>query len=169
MYSGNKCSQETRIEEANVITELHYDFVNSLYEEEQERKVRLDERVKLSLSLITFYSAFVIFVVEKSKPVTMLETSIFILTVIAMLCAFLFSLWSYKITNYEAITTPGRVMQEAAATDGEFRERRVADYRVAYERNSKINDDRARWLRIAGYLLLVGIAFHACYFIVKVI
>ena len=49
-------------------TEKQYAFFKALYDEEVARQASLADRAKTYLSLITFYSAFILFAVEKLRP-----------------------------------------------------------------------------------------------------
>ena len=151
-------------------TENQLAFFKSLYDEETAREKQLQDYAKHNLSLSTFYSAFIIFVVEKLRPDSMLSKSVFITAVAFMLAPFLWSLRAIKISTYEAIAEPRHIINEfgdTPPTDEEFFDDRIADYTVAYERNSKVNDGKAFRLSIAGYCLALGICLHACYFILR--
>jgi hypothetical protein len=149
-----------------------YEFFNSLYDEESARTDELHGYGKTYLSLATFYSAFVAFVVEKLRPDTTATKILFLATVVCMLGAFFISLWSMKVSNFEAVTTPRDVIdqfdEDEPMTDEEFFDNRIADYVVAYERNSVVNDRKARQVEIAGYAILMGIFLHACYITVRI-
>lgn len=149
-------------------TEKQYQFFQSLCAEEAEREKLLWDRAKTNLSLTTLYSAFIIFVVEKLRPSTLATEIIFIAAVVFMLSAFLLSLWAVKVSTYEAAAEPRSIFasfREEPPTDEDFFDDRIVDFAVAYERNAKVNNRKARWLTIAGYCLLLGIGLHACYFI----
>jgi hypothetical protein len=151
-------------------TEQQFAFFKSLYDEESKRAQELHDHAKNNLGLATLYSAFILFVVEKLRPDTACSTAIFVSTVLCMLAAFLLSLWATQISIYEAVNEPADVLSEFGdipPTDEEFFDNRIADYTVAYERDSLVNDRKAIQLLVARYFLLVGIALHACYFIVR--
>ena len=81
-----------------------------------------------------------------------------------MLAAFLISLWATKVTDYEAVNDPRDVLEEfgdAPVSDEEFFDSRIAEYVVAWERNSAVNDRKASRLKVAGYALLLGITLQA--------
>jgi hypothetical protein len=152
-------------------TEKQYAFFQSLYAEESQRATLLADHAKNNLGLATLYSAFILFVVEKPGPsVTIYSKWIFIAAVICMLGAFLLSLWATQISTYEAITEPADVLKsykDNPPTDDEFFDDRIADYTVACEKNSLVNDRKANQLLVARYFLLAGITLHAIYFIVR--
>ncbi|WP_316219399.1 hypothetical protein [Bradyrhizobium sp. SZCCHNR2026] len=148
-----------------------YEFFKGLYDEQTERTHELREQGKTYISLSTLYSAFVTFVVERVRPETILDKSLFVLTVASMVAAFFASLWAIKVSNFEAITFPQDVVEEmgdSAVKDAAFFDKRIGDYAVACERNSKVNDLKARQVQVAGVLLLLGILLHALYVIAVV-
>lgn len=153
-------------------SEKQFEFFKFLYDEEEQRAHFLQEHAKNNLTLATLYSAFVIFVIEKLRPDSAFSKSIFIATVVFMLLAFLLSLWGSQISNYEALTDPDDIIEEYGdepPSDEEFFDNRIADISVAYRRNSLTNDKKAIQLQFARYCLLAGVAFHACYFIIRMI
>jgi hypothetical protein len=87
-----------------------------------------------------------------------------------MLVAFLLSLITTRVSDYEAVNDPEAVLEEFGETplpDEEFFDSRIADYTVACQRNAAVNDKKARRLRIAGSALLLGILLQACYLAVR--
>jgi hypothetical protein len=88
-----------------------------------------------------------------------------------MLVAFLLSLLSIRVSKYEVASDPEQIIHHFGKTeqaDGDFFNERIADYTIAYEHNSKVNDSKAHQLAFAGYLLLAGILLHAVYILLKV-
>jgi hypothetical protein len=151
-------------------SEQQFEFFKSLYEAESRRAGVLAEHAKNNLGLATLYSAFILFVVEKQIVVTSLSKALFIATVLCMLMAFLLSLWATQVANYEACTVPKDVFAfygDKPPTDEEFFDDRIVDYSVASERNSLVNDKKARQLLFARYFLLLGVTLHASYFVAR--
>lgn len=149
-------------------TEKQFQFFQSLYLEETDRAKSLRDRGNSYLSLVTLYSAFVIFVAEKMRPTDNFERVLFSLTMGAMVTAFVVSLWANRIASFQIAIEPRDIITElgkSPPTDAEFFDDRILDYVLACEQNSKINDGKAEWLSIAGYCLLLAIALHACYFL----
>lgn len=147
-------------------SEKQYQFFKSLYDEETARERQLHDQARNHLSLATLYSAFVLFVVDRLKPAALPEKLLFIFAIVCMLAAFVISLWATKVSDYEAVNDPRRVLDEfgnAPVSDEEFFDSRIADYVVAWERNSAVNDRKASRLKVAGYALLLGIMLQACY------
>jgi hypothetical protein len=153
-------------------TEKQYLYFKGLYDEESARQASLADRAKVYLSLMTFYSAFVLFAAEKLKPDTLVLKVLFVATVASTLSAFLLSLWSIRIAEYEALNDPQEIILgfgTSAPRDEDFFDDRMVDFAVAYQRNSNVNDKKAAQLTWAGFLLLVGIFLHACYFFAKLV
>jgi hypothetical protein len=149
-------------------TEQQFLFFKSMHDAESSRSKVLQEHSKNNLSLVTLYSAFILFVADKLKPVSTLTKAIFIATIACMLAAFLLSLWATKISIYEAVARPRSILEgfgDTPPTNEEFFDDRIVDYIVAYERNLRVNDGKAYFLEIARYMLLVGILLQACYFV----
>jgi hypothetical protein len=153
-------------------TENQCAFFKSLYDEESQRANLLAEHAKNNLGLSTLYSAFMLFVLEKEKIFTSVSKGLFIAAVVSMLAAFLLSLWATQIAIYEGVTDPSDIFKEYGdepPTDEDFFDDRIVDYSVAYDRNSIVNDKKAGQLLFARYFLLIGVALHASYFIVRLI
>lgn len=154
-------------------TEKQYAFFKSLYDEENERTKILGEHAKNNLGLATLYSAFILFVVDKQLTnLTPVGKYLFIAAILLMLLAFSLSLLATQISNFEAPTDPSEIFEtfgETPPKDSEFFDDRIADYSVAYEKNSAVNDKNANLLLLARYLLLAGICVHATYFVLRVL
>jgi len=152
-------------------TEKKYLFFKGMYDEESARQLLLADRAKLYLSLMTFYSAFVLFAAEKLRPDTVTLKVIFVATVGSTLSAFLLSLWSIRVSVYEGVVNPQEIVAAFGTSppdDEDFFAHRIVDFAVACQRNSAVNDRKARQLTYAGFLLLAGIFLHACYFFAKI-
>jgi hypothetical protein len=81
-------------------TQKQFEFFRSVYDEEEKRADFLNDHAKNNLGLVTFYSAFIIFAVEKMRPNPGINTWLFVAAVLLMLAAFLLSLWATQISNY---------------------------------------------------------------------
>lgn len=155
-----------------MVTTKQFEFFRLLYDEEVDRQKSLSESARHYISLTTFYSAFIIFVIDKLRPESCLQKAVFLLTGLSMLGAFLLSLIAIRIRTYEALNNPKDIMDEiqvGGMHDSEFFDRRAADCVVACEENSKINDTRANQIQVAGYCLFLGIGFHAAYFVLRIL
>jgi hypothetical protein len=150
-------------------TEKQLAFFKSLYDEEIARENHLGTLAKNNLSLTTLYAGFILFVVEKLRPGSAFEMAVFLLSIGFMLLAFVLSLWSVRISTYEAPNDPIAVINgfgSTPPTDDEFFDARIVDYAVASQQNAIVNDGKARVLAGAGYAILAGIVLHAGYFVI---
>lgn len=75
-------------------TQQQFSYFKSIYDEENARQTSLQDRAKYYLSLVTFYSAFILFVAQNLKPDTLTFKLVFVTMIVSMLAAFLLSLWS---------------------------------------------------------------------------
>ena len=154
-----------------MVTQNQFAYFKGLYDEENARQSALQDRAKYYLSLITFYSAFILFAAQNAKPDTVVLQVLFVLIIVPMLVAFLLSLLSIRVAKYEVASDPEQMIHHfghAPPDDSTFFKQRIADLAVAYGRNSDVNDGKARLLSYAGYLLLAGILLHAIYILLKV-
>jgi hypothetical protein len=152
-------------------SEKQYLFFKSLYDEEAGRTRQLRDHAKNYLSLATFYSAFVAFAIQQIKPSTFLPKVAFFATVICMLSAFLLALLASGIASFEIANDPKNIVDQFGddpMSDEEFFDNRIADFVVACDRNSKVNDKKALQLMFGGYALLGGILLHACFIILSI-
>jgi hypothetical protein len=153
-------------------TQQQFSYFKSIYDEENARQTSLQDRAKNYLSLITFYSAFILFVVQNLKPDTLTFKLVFVTMIASMLAAFLLSLWSIQVSQYEVPSDPAEIIHhfgKAPQEDSDFFDARLVDYTAAYTHNSKVNDRKAFQLTLAGYLVLAGIFMHAIYILLKII
>ena len=152
-------------------SEKQYLFFKGMYDEESARQALLADRAKTYLSLITFYSAFMLFVAEKLPPKTALQHTTLALTIASILGGFLCSLWSIRVSRYESINDPKQILigfGTSPPDDERFFASRIVDFTAAYTRNVLVNDRKASMLTWAGYLLLAGMFLHACYFFLRI-
>jgi hypothetical protein len=152
-------------------SEKQYLFFKSLYDEETERTKQLRDHAKNYLSLATFYSAFVAFAIQQKASVLCVQKVVFFATVLCMLSAFLLALWASGIASFEVANDPEAIVDQFGdepMSDEEFFDNRIADFVVACERNSLVNDRKALELAIAGYALIGGIFLHACFIILSI-
>jgi hypothetical protein len=150
-------------------TEKQFQYFKSLYDEENAREEWLAQLAKTYLSLVTLYSAFVFFVAEARYRCK--HTDLFA-TVAAMALSFLLSLWSAKVSEYEAPSDPQEIIEEfgdSPPTDEDFFDERIIDFAVAYTRNSEVNDRKANQLTVAGYAILAGIVLQATYMAIRIV
>ncbi|THK36636.1 hypothetical protein EHS39_17675 [Ensifer sp. MPMI2T] len=125
------------------------------------------------MSIVTLYSAFILFLAKGIRsPLNSFEEVTFAVAVICMLVSFLLSLWATQIARFEGVTTGAKIIDnfgDRPPSDEEFFEDRIVDYTVAHERNALVNNAKARLLLVARLLLLMGVSFHAIFFLVHVL
>lgn len=83
-----------------------------------------------------------------------------LLFVISLACC----IFALRIRSYEGIADLERVIEEFPSdgiSDQVFFDHRIADLAVATNRNSEQNDEAARALGIAGWLLFGGVLLQA--------
>ncbi|WP_394885976.1 hypothetical protein ACG873_00395 (plasmid) [Mesorhizobium sp. AaZ16] len=143
-------------------TERQYAFFKFLYEEENARENTINQYAKTLLSLITFYSGFVIFVADKMlATITLPMKVIFATTLASMLAAFATTVWGTRMADFEGVCDP-----EDDESENLFLRKRIADFTVATTRNSGINNKRVKALLVASYFLAAGILSHAVFFMI---
>src|SRR4051812_23979983 len=117
-------------------TSAQFDFFKFLYEEEDERRKRLLDQAKNHLALATFYSAFILFVVEKLRPDSLPSGLIFLAAAVSMVIAFLLSLLASAISPYEIANRPRNIIEgfgNDPPPDEVFYKSRILDFTVAIE------------------------------------
>ena len=83
----------------------------------------------------------------------------------------LLSILVLNVSDYHVPNEPLRIIEKLGESphppsDEEFFDERIADYTFACGHNTRVNDYKASMLRVAVYCLLLGVALHACDFIV---
>jgi len=153
-----------------MVTKDQYDFYARLFDEEARRTASLIERAKWYLSLTALYSAVILFVAEKLRPANGVELIVLTVSDGAMLLSFLVSLWAVRISGFEGIVLPSDVtaqLEKDGFDEEKFFLSRIADFSVATQRNSDINDKQASELALAGVLMLLGMIAHGVYFYLR--
>lgn len=152
-------------------SEEQYKFFQTVYDEENDRYTLLEGRAKVYITILTFYIGALAFkasdvvqiLKEYRAPVT--GAVLICLTFIASLGCCVFAL---RIKTFEAITDPEEVIAawpDEGLADEEFFDARIADFAVATKRNAKQNDEAARALALAGWLLFAGVLTQAVVFL----
>ena len=152
----------------NVATVKQYEFFKSLFDGETTRAVALSDHAKSNLAFVAIYSAFFMFIAEKYPPSDVTSKFILVFCLSSMAASFLLSLYATNIATYEAIASPSTIIESFGSeppTDDDFFDDRIIDYAVAYERNSAVNARKARRLRLARYMLLMGVFGQFTYFL----
>jgi hypothetical protein len=149
-----------------------FNYFKWMWDEEELRGRGLKELGKTYLSLVTLYSGFALFAAKDTNPAGPLEAIVFAGAITSLLIAFLLTLVALSVAGYEAPNDPEGVLEslgeEEEVDEDAFHEARVADFHVAIDRNSVVNDKEANALSNAGYFLLIGITLHAVYFLLTV-
>ncbi len=149
-------------------TEKQAAYFVSIYDKESDRTKSLRDIAKVYIGLTSLYSAFIIFVTDKTKPGNILELGLYIACITAFLVAFYFSLQVLQVAAYERPSDPYKIIQgfdKSPPKDEDFFDHRIIDLTVASGRNALVNDKKAVYLSLSGYLILSGLAGHAAYFI----
>ncbi|MBP2236300.1 hypothetical protein J2Z31_002814 [Sinorhizobium kostiense] len=153
-------------------TKEQMDFFKSVYEEEEKRTATLLEHSRSNVTLVTLYSGFALFVLEKQADgLSAMGFTLFAVALGAMAASFFLSLLVTNIATYEALTDPEEIIAKLGPTpptNEEFFDARIIDYTAAYHRNSAVNDGKAEWLSLARYALLLGVVLHASFFVCTV-
>jgi hypothetical protein len=153
-----------------MVSKEQYEFFVRLFDEESRRTASLNDRAKWYLSLTSLYSAAIIFISEKLRPYSTIQLFVLILSNAGMLLSFMLSLWAVRISAFEGITIPS-IAIEQLQRDGfdqdKFYLNRIADFSIAAQRNSNLNDRQAKTLTIAGAIMLIGMLAHGVYFYMR--
>src|SRR5215813_2029361 len=144
-------------------TKAQYEFFKLLFDEETTRYKDLIDRGKTYISLLTLYGAFLAFSIKDAAPEGRLLW-LFVALIVLFLAAFALAVTALNIQSYEGINEPDDVVSELPQRNAAFFDARIVDFSVASERNSKLNDRRATFLRLSGLFLLLGLVSHSVYF-----
>lgn len=147
-------------------TEKQYQFFKSLYDEENRRYAELADRAKMYIGVITLYVGAISFKIEDIAKFAKQENVpiwLFLFVGVVFVGALLFSVWAVFVRDYEGICDPEALVQQfgnAAPVDDDFYADRIVEVAVAVNRNVTKNDDVARRLSIASWLLFLGVLIH---------
>ena len=152
-------------------TEKQLDFFKTAWDEEVAREKQIRESAKTYLTLITAYSAFLIFVLGAGNhPATMTLKLVFSGAVCSLAAGFALCVAVTQASDYEELFETAKMAKELveknAMSDDEFFDRRIADYVIAMEENEPVTSRKATQVQAAGFALLGGIALHAAYFLI---
>jgi hypothetical protein len=158
-----------------VSAEKLYDVVKTSYDEETKRYSDLNDRAKFYLSIVGVYGAAALFKSDSlhsaaERDVWTKALAIATATVLGLSVASV--ALSARLCFYETPFEPKDVIEELDDDDeinpAVFYGARLADIAVAVARNSVTNDERARWLDIALYALVMGILFNVIFIVVLI-
>jgi hypothetical protein len=152
-------------------SQSQYDFFKLLYDEENLRYNQLEARAKFYITVQTLYLGAIAFKTSDINAVANLFQAPLLLYIgvgFFLVLGLLFTVMGVRIRNFEGLAN-GRDIIEAFGPkppqEGDFLRERLADFVVATERNSKVNDDIAKSLAISAWLLFAAIVLHFISFI----
>lgn len=141
-------------------TKDQYEFFSQRYVEETERQRDLLKKSQLYFSVITLVSSILFANIQTFKDIVKddiplaITSSILLVTIAAILvCLFC----SIRIKDYfQAIDTKDYLdnLPDAEEKDCDFFDNRIADFIAALDKNKKVNDDKADWLKYSEYAIL---------------
>ena len=155
-----------------MFTKDQYEIFKYVYEKEEKRFSELINRGKIYLSIITIYLAVFTIKIEDIKITVddnCLSTFFATLTGVFFIIALLSVVFSLGILKYEGICNIKRELlnfPKSGKPDQEVFEDRLADFAVSNDRNIKLNNQRATFLKIASYLIVAGVSSHLLTFYV---
>jgi hypothetical protein len=153
-------------------TKEQFDVFRFLFDQENEREKILIDRSKLYISLVTLYAGLLALAAKDAQPRNVWQWSIFAIAVASLVLAFLMALWAANVTDYEGVNDPEEMIEnefkDKQPSNQAFLSERIVDLAVASNRNSRVNDGKAKKLFIAGVFMLVGIAVHSLYFLIRI-
>ena len=144
-------------------SEAQYEILRSVYEEENGRYSELVNRGKIYLTICSFFLGGLAFKLNESfANATWCAKTAFLVSTACFVAGFLLIILSLGIYPHEGLCDPKDVIEKFGTTpptDSDFRDDRLADIAVATERNSAINDRRARFLTAAAFAMFFGVVF----------
>jgi hypothetical protein len=147
-------------------TELQYLYFQSIYEAENQRYASLEARSRLYLTLQTFYIGAVAF---KFSDVMALNAAfrvpavLYIGAGVLLLFGLFLTVLAARIRTYEAPSNLRTIVESFGTSpqrDSEFMDCRLADFVVATERNSAVNERVASLLSGTSFLLATAVLLH---------
>jgi len=143
-------------------TKDQFEFFRALYDEEERRYEQLEGRAKLYLSIITaLLAAFVLKAdeVKRSGEKLLVPWPLMLVEALLLAAALLLVILGSLIRTYEGVADPEQIIDpygQKPPSDAVFFDLRIADFAVATNRNSNVNDRTARYLSAAGVLLALA-------------
>jgi hypothetical protein len=153
-------------------TKEQYEFFRSLYDEEERTYEQLEGRAKLYLTIVSLFLAGLLLKADETrKSAAAIGLPWWVLGATTILLAGTLALLvvAMRIRTYEGASDPEEIVKgfgEKPPKDEVFFDDRIADYVVATNRNTKVNNSTAMTLQYASYslaaamlLLLVALVF----------
>lgn len=151
-------------------TEKQFEFFKFIYLQEEERHKELIERGKVYLAILTFYIGFLVSNFSSATDLTkqltfwdIAKLSILLFGVLLFIVAFVFVTMSLSIYKHEVFADPKEIIEnfgETAPTDSDFYDDRIIEFSASTIKNRSINNSRAKKLKYATILMLLGITVH---------
>jgi hypothetical protein len=151
-------------------SQAQHDSFKAVFDEEQARYGHLEKRANLYLTIVTFYLGAIVFKIDDLlKFAAKFNLSVFwFLAIGAVLgVAMLLVVRAISIRKYEGLFNPKEEIKSFGATapsDSDFFDKRLADFAVATERNSKQNNRVAKLLQSAAWLLFLAVLLQIVIF-----
>jgi hypothetical protein len=151
-------------------TQAQYDVFLYLYEEENKRYQRLQDRAKLYLSIASIYLGAIAFKVDDVlKLVTKFRIPVWLwlMTGAILIAAVVLISWAVRIRNYEGICDPDAIIDDFGdelPSDEDFLADRLGDLAVSTNRNSAVNDRVARLLEWAAIAIILAFSLQLAFF-----
>ncbi len=140
-------------------SEIQYQIYKDIYDQEQHRQEELINRGKIYHIICAFFLGGSAFKLQASQ-VTGFMGWIYLAGVLAFVLSFLLILLSLGIYQQERLFHPIKLIQsmgDKPPTDEDFLDDRIVDIAVAHSRNLRVNYQRAKLLRVASVLMVVGV------------
>ena len=143
-------------------TQNQYDFFRILYQEETDRYNELEARARLYFAIISFYMSAIAFKFSDLVgflQATRIPTAAPVFVATCMVISLTACVLGIQIRTYEGIAEPRDIIASFGTqppSDTEFFDARIADYVIASERNSAVNDRVANYLSVSAITLAVA-------------
>jgi hypothetical protein len=153
-----------------VATKVQYEVFRAAYDEESEHHSVLESRAKLYLTIITAYLGAIAF---KTTDVLAFLNEFkvsfywYLLLGLGLVLALLLTVCAMGIRTYEGVFDPKVEIQsfgDKPPTDVEFLDKRIVDLAVATDRNNRMNNKVAEYLRYAGFLIFLAVTVQLIVF-----
>lgn len=152
-------------------TPVQYACFKDIYEREIARHVRLIDRGKLYLSVITLYLGLLSVAADSVVPLVThhpLTTAAYLASFVAFVAALCLVVYAIGIYTYVYPTDPESTLlyydrhnDGRLPADAEFLDRMVVEFATAFTANHPVNERRATLLKYASFAMLAGIAAQA--------
>jgi hypothetical protein len=147
------------------LTQEHLKILKSAYDDEERHFSELIARGKIYLSITSVYVGFITF--KFTEIGTVVNDSIFSFALVSMaaasvLVSLILTIMALGMYAYEVPFEIGAAAKAAAGHSSidEFYEDVIADLAVAAERNSVVNERRAKFLAWSSYFLAAAVCSH---------